>query len=445
MGKVMSRESMERYSKGVGSCGKMAEAEMRASLKEYLREHPDAGVEDLRNFCIRRIGEIGGFYGGAAQQLAETMLAEVSELNGYAAPRLDGYVYAPEMERVDGDVRYLMEKWKDGDEQGFIDSVCATARANAEFGANATMAHAAAKQAERNGKKGGKRKEARGGGRKQASALRFARVPMGGRETCDFCIMLASRGFVYHTKETAGELKHYHANCACRIVPGFEGDRVDGYDPDYYYDVWKHPEDHPEVGEARNARRRELYREKHPRRFQDSTECDLDYIGGKDHKKKIRQAFAEDLPGDAVDDIGRILRHRSGTEFEDLYAYDITTGERLGSKVNSKIAKAVYPNAKMKAKMQQARELGHEIAVVHNHPGSTAPSFSDIEALVTSGSKFGCIACHDGSMIRYEIVSEPAGGYSLDEKTYNRICQTCERKGYFEAMEMKLGVRIVRY
>lgn len=264
MGKVMSRESMERYSKGVGSCGKMAEAEMRASLKEYIREHPDAGVEDLRNFCIRRIGEIGGFYGGAAQQLAETMLAEVSELNGYAAPRLDGYVYAPEMERLDGDVRYLMEKWKDGDEQGFIDAVCATARANAEFGANATMAHAAAKQAERNGKKGGKRKEARGGGRKQASALRFARVPMGGRETCDFCIMLASRGFVYHTKETAGELKHYHVNCACRIVPGFEGDRVDGYDPDYFYDVWKHPEDHPEVRDARNARRRELYREKHP-------------------------------------------------------------------------------------------------------------------------------------------------------------------------------------
>lgn len=34
----------------------MAEAEMRASLKEYLREHPDAGVEDIRNFCIRRIG-----------------------------------------------------------------------------------------------------------------------------------------------------------------------------------------------------------------------------------------------------------------------------------------------------------------------------------------------------------------------------------------------------
>lgn len=238
---------------------------MRASLKEYLRGHPDAGVEDIRNFCIRRIGEIGGFYGGAAQQLAETMLAEVSGLNGYAAPRLDGYVYAPEKERVDGDVRYLMEKWKDGDGQGFIDAVCATARANAEFGANATMAHAAAKQAERNGKKGGKRKEARGGGQKQASALRFARVPMGGRETCDFCIMLASRGFVYHTKETAGELKHYHANCACRIVPGFEGDKVEGYDPDYYYDVWKNPEDHPEVRDARNARRRELYREKHPK------------------------------------------------------------------------------------------------------------------------------------------------------------------------------------
>lgn len=71
---------------------------------------------------------------------------------------------------------------------------------------------------------------------------KYARVPAGG-ETCSFCIMLASRGFVYHSKKAAGENGHYHPNCDCRIVPGFDSETtVAGYDPDELYDRWKHPE-----------------------------------------------------------------------------------------------------------------------------------------------------------------------------------------------------------
>lgn len=67
---------------------------------------------------------------------------------------------------------------------------------------------------------------------------RYARVPSG-IETCDFCIMLASRGFVYRSAASAGELNHYHAHCRCRIIPGFDDVKVEGYDPDYYYKLWK--------------------------------------------------------------------------------------------------------------------------------------------------------------------------------------------------------------
>lgn len=99
-------------------------------------------------------------------------------------------------------------------------------------------------------------------GKRDPLKPRYARVPSGA-ETCRFCIMLASRGFVYRTKESAGEGNHYHANCDCRIVPGFDWETtVAGYDPDALYDQWKHPEKYPELREARNARRRELYAEK---------------------------------------------------------------------------------------------------------------------------------------------------------------------------------------
>lgn len=70
---------------------------------------------------------------------------------------------------------------------------------------------------------------------------KWARVPSG-RETCRFCLMLASRGFVYASERTASEKEdggHYHPNCDCRIVPGFEGMEVESYDPDELYRQWR--------------------------------------------------------------------------------------------------------------------------------------------------------------------------------------------------------------
>lgn len=72
---------------------------------------------------------------------------------------------------------------------------------------------------------------------------RWARIPTGA-ETCQFCIMLASRGFVYHTEETAS---HAHAHCDCRVIPSWDkSPTAQGYDPDLYYDMWKHPEKYSE-------------------------------------------------------------------------------------------------------------------------------------------------------------------------------------------------------
>ena len=64
---------------------------------------------------------------------------------------------------------------------------------------------------------------------------RFARVPTGA-ETCDFCLMLASRGFVYHTEASAS---HAHSGCDCRTVPSWKGYTVTGYDPDAIHDRWQ--------------------------------------------------------------------------------------------------------------------------------------------------------------------------------------------------------------
>lgn len=71
-------------------------------------------------------------------------------------------------------------------------------------------------------------------GRDKDRGARFARVPTGS-ETCTFCLMLASRSAVYHTRKTAGEFRHFHRRCDCKVVPGFEADPdaeiVEGFSP----------------------------------------------------------------------------------------------------------------------------------------------------------------------------------------------------------------------
>lgn len=73
----------------------------------------------------------------------------------------------------------------------------------------------------------------------------FARIPSATCK-CDFCLMLGSRGFVYHSELTAGgglwhgsNFDHYHAFCKCEVVCVFDDNpRIDGYDPGKLYGEW---------------------------------------------------------------------------------------------------------------------------------------------------------------------------------------------------------------
>jgi len=75
----------------------------------------------------------------------------------------------------------------------------------------------------------------------------YARVPTG-LETCAFCFMLASRGFVYESENSAEIARRtgdkYHTNCDCIIVPGAKGKDgdprvvIDGYNPKAMYESW---------------------------------------------------------------------------------------------------------------------------------------------------------------------------------------------------------------
>ena len=77
--------------------------------------------------------------------------------------------------------------------------------------------------------------------RDYSKGARYARVPTG-KETCGFCVMLASRGFDYTSRKAAGDMgfafNRFHDRCDCRVVAGDDFTTVEGYDPDWLYDVY---------------------------------------------------------------------------------------------------------------------------------------------------------------------------------------------------------------
>jgi len=66
----------------------------------------------------------------------------------------------------------------------------------------------------------------------------YARIPEPG--ACKFCLMLASRGFVY-SKDTAGQTRKFHGKCRCNAMPVWDETRARveyGYDPDALYEQY---------------------------------------------------------------------------------------------------------------------------------------------------------------------------------------------------------------
>lgn len=67
---------------------------------------------------------------------------------------------------------------------------------------------------------------------------RWARVPNG--PTCEFCVMLASRGWVYWTEDSARLGGSFHNGaCDCSVVPSWGEQQLKGYDPDALYAQYK--------------------------------------------------------------------------------------------------------------------------------------------------------------------------------------------------------------
>ncbi len=174
---------------------------------------------------------------------------------------------------------------------------------------------------------------------------------------------------------------------------------------------------------------------------------DMEKVGGKSYRKNVEKAFGKDMAPLAHEDMRRMLGHRSGTLYEDIYAYDLDAGVRIGSETSQRSTFSASIGKKLSNSIEGARDAGHRVVIMHNHPGSSMPSLEDIRSVRNSGASFGVIACHDGSIIKFSIANQPIGGYTLDKATMDRFMGLYkdDEKGLFAALEACLGVRVERF
>lgn len=218
---MISAAEFAAYNREVARIGDRAAADVESSVLAWCRSHDGATVAEK---CEAAKLIMEGFVQGYDDVAAEFAAQWYDHRAEQGGARLDQAVtmttYRPDS--VDAVARCQAKKLAKGGDAAFAKACGEYARNDAFRSLNETISANV--------------------GRDKDKGVRFARVPTG-FETCTFCLMLASRGAVYHTRKTAGEFKHFHRNCDCKIVPGFgddpDAELVEGVRPKELYERYK--------------------------------------------------------------------------------------------------------------------------------------------------------------------------------------------------------------
>ena len=265
---MISAEEFAAYNAAAARVGDRAASDVEAAVLAWCRAHPGATVAEKREAAkVIMEGFVQG-YDDVAAEFAAQWYDDLAERGG---SRLQQAVtmttYRPE--KVDSVARYQAKKLVKGGDAAFAMACGEFARNDAFRSLNETIIANV--------------------GRDKDRGARFARVPTG-LETCTFCLMLASRGAVYHTRKTAGEFRHFHRRCDCKVVPSFEDDPdaelVQGVKPKELRDLW---------GQFREIDEAEGLNEKEKSAAKRSV---LEVPGPTVVYKKPKEAFAHERGGD---------------------------------------------------------------------------------------------------------------------------------------------------
>lgn len=253
---TIPRQEVLTYAAMMERVQKEAARKAVAAVKSWLAKNPDWEAADLREFCIALVDSIVDEYGAAMSSLAcdlydGTMGGDFAPAQPWSGNFRDAIRRA---------VRYQLQKALDGDTDGFLKAIEDMTAYYTRGHANETTMENCERDSRayapgglsddetlhqpiprfapsgRNALPVRNPRRRYPGGALQPGDPAFARVPTGA-ETCSYCMMLASRGFAYRSRESAGHADH--RGCNCLIIAGRHGDAVEGVDTSAQYKCWR--------------------------------------------------------------------------------------------------------------------------------------------------------------------------------------------------------------
>lgn len=217
---MISSDQWRAYNDAVESIRSDAASEVERQVSEWMANEWDGDAASAREAAKRIMTSQVAEYDRRAASLAAAWYDARARESGAA---LDRAVTAVTYTKHDIDSLARYQAGKLAGDAPDIDApdIDGFARMCGEFAANDAM-------------KSVNRTILRNVKRDREKGAKFARVTSG-RNTCPFCLMLAGRGAVYHSRKTAGQFDHWHRHCTCKVVPCFSGNRyevlVEGHDP----------------------------------------------------------------------------------------------------------------------------------------------------------------------------------------------------------------------
>lgn len=118
----------------------------------------------------------------------------------------------------------------------------------------------------------------------------------------------------------------------------------------------------------------------------------------------------------------QMLKHRSGTRYEDMYWIDPTGPNIVASETEGNSEESVIYSKHIISKISQYNNL----VTLHSHPNSFPPSINDLNSNYINHYSVGIVACHDGKVFIYSSQQE------ISEKYYKLTVEEYLKNGYNE-------------
>lgn len=118
----------------------------------------------------------------------------------------------------------------------------------------------------------------------------------------------------------------------------------------------------------------------------------------------------------------KMLEHRSGTKYEDMYWIDPESIMVVAEETESNSEEEIVYRESLIPKIRQYGNL----VTIHSHPNSFPPSINDLNSNYSNHYSIGIVVCHDGRIFMY------SSGQEINEDYYKLTVEEYLKSGYNE-------------